>query len=255
MKNALRVMRLIAALTDTKAQTQVKAQSRISPVLRLLVCLETILLSSLSGNAFFSVSIIAVLLLLTAMLQGEQIRRMAGRIVLPVLLTALLMLPAVFLGSPRSLLTVTMKVFTAMLCLALLNEHVPWQALTGALSALHAPDLFVMTLDTTVRFFVLLGRYAARMSEAVSLRRVGTKTWKNAGTGGILGTTWLKSQRMLQANTEAMTCRCFNGTYKKRILQRDGDASERRLRLAANLAYALLVPFLVLFFVVSERAL
>lgn len=244
------IMRAIARIADIEEANSRQAQSRVAPALRLVVCIAAILLVSLSRNAAFVLLLIAVELVRTALLSPERIRRIVLRLPLPVLMTALLMLPAVFLGSPRSMLTVTMKVFCAVLLLAVLNEKLTWREVTGGLAALHLPPLVVLTLDTTVRFVVLLGRYSDRILEAVSLRRVGRKNWKNAATGGILGTTWLKSQQMAQANAEAMTCRCFAGVYKKR--PNLAAAKDRKKELTANLAYALLFPALLVFFFYSQ---
>jgi len=248
----LRVMRVIAAITDAERNTGKSAQSGVAPALRLAVSILAILLCALSRNAFFVLCVIAVELLRTALLPADSVRRIMEKLPAPVLMTALLMLPAVFLGSPRSMGTVTMKVLNAVLILAILNEKVSWREMTGALAACHAPEIFILTLDTAVRFFVLLGRYSNRLLEAVSLRRVGEKTWRNAGTGGILGTTWLKSQKMAAANAEAMACRCFDGVYRKNSFPKRETERERRKRFAADLLYACLIPALVLCFFYTQ---
>ena len=229
-------------------------ESRVHPALRLCLVIFSIVLLSLSRNAFFAVSILAAALLLTALLPAKEIRRVLSALPVPAALTFLVMLPAVFLGSPGTLLTVTLKVTLSVLLLSLYNERTAWKETTGAMAAFHAPDLFIMTLDTTVRFLVILGRFAGRMLEAVSLRRVGKKTWKNAGTGGILGTTWLKSQQMVRENMEAMTCRCFDGTYQK-MGERPRDPREKRKRVISNLLFSLLFPVLLAFFLYTEKIL
>ena len=45
------------------------------------------------------------------------------------------------------------------------------------------------------------------------MRSVGTVNWKHSGAGGILGTTFLKSQQMAQQTEEAMRLRGFDGAY------------------------------------------
>lgn len=252
MNGNLRVMRIIAAVTDAEQNTGKRAQSGVVPALRLAVAILAILLCALSRNAFFVLCVMAAELLRTAMLPAQSVRRIMGKLPVPVLMTVLVMLPAVFLGSPRSMGTVTMKVLNAVLILAVLNERVSWKEMTGALAACHAPEIFILTLDTAVRFFVILGRYSERLVEAVSLRRVGEKNWKNAGTGGILGTTWLKSQKMAQANAEAMACRCFDGVYQKGNVRRRETGRVRRRQLLANLLYACLIPALVLGFFYTQ---
>lgn len=251
----LKLMRLTSGLLNSEKRIYQEAQSGISPTLRLLVSILTILLCALSGNAFFTGCVIAAELLRTAMMSPDSIRNVLGKVVLPVLFTAILMIPSAFLGSPRTFGTVTVKVFESVLVLSVLNEEVAWNEMTGALSGLHAPEMLVMTLDTAVRFLVLLGRYSGRLLEAVSLRRVGKKNWKNAGTGGVLGVTWLKSQAMLKANSEAMTCRCFDGTYRKNVSFRPKTKKQEKKERTVNVIYALLIPVLVAGFIYTQRIL
>lgn len=249
----LKLMRLTSGLLNSEKRKYAGTQSGISPTLRLIVSVLTILLCALSKNAFFTGCVIGVELLRTAMMPPDSIRNVLGKVVLPVVFTAILMLPSVFLGSPRTFGTVTVKVFESVLVLSVLNEEVAWNEMTGALAGLHAPELFVMTLDTAVRFLVLLGRYSGRLLEAVNLRRVGKKNWKNAGTGGVLGVTWIKSQAMLRANSEAMTCRCFDGTYRKNVsFQKKTEQQKKRERIL-NIVYALLIPVLIVGFIYTQR--
>lgn len=248
----LRVMRLISGIMNTEKNTGKRIESGISPALRLVVSIVTILLCAISRNAFFTGCVIGIELLRTALMDAEAIRSILERTILPVIFTAILMIPAVFLGSPGTFGTVTIKVFESVLVLSVLNEEVAWNEMTGALSELHAPQMFVMTLDTSVRFLVLLGRYSGRLLEAVSLRRVGKKNWKNAGTGGVLGVTWLKSQQMLHANAEAMSCRCFDGTYRKNMHFEEAKPEEGKKRRIGNLLYACILPVLIFAFAYTE---
>ncbi|MCI2049344.1 MAG: energy-coupling factor transporter transmembrane protein EcfT [Lachnospiraceae bacterium] len=222
---------------------------RIQPVSRLAAAFCCILFCALSRNAVFTGGVLAVLLLRTALLPEDSMRRALGKTVLPVLFTLLITLPAVFTGSPGTMATVTMKVLESVLVLALTGEALTWQETTGALRALHLPGIFVMTLDMTVRGLVILGRYADRVTEAVWLRTVGGRAQssvRNAGTGGVLGGTFLHSRRIAAATEEAMECRCFDGEY------RDG----RKTRLhRADALYLLMIPAMAGLFALCERAM
>ena len=235
----LKFMQMIGRLLESD-QRFYKSQTKVMPQLRLAVAFLVILLCALSSNAFFTLSIIAVLLVRLAALPAEEIAAILKRLLLPVLFTMILLLPAVFLSSPRTMLTVAMKVFESLLVLGILNSDLTWKEITGSLGSLHVPGVVVLTLDTTVRFLVILGRYAERMAEAVSLRRVGRKNWRSAGTGGILGTTFLKSQQMSERSAEAMRCRCFSG-----VCHRHG----RRNPGMGDIFYALCIPLLIAWFI------
>lgn len=210
----LKLMKLLAGLSKRDRNESRKRRVNISPALLLILTIVTILLSALSGNAVFTVTVLAVLFVRTALLPAEDIREILAPLLLPVIMTVAIMLPAVFMGSPATLLTVTMKVLASLLSLSLLNHDAGWKGISSALSGLHMPDTFIFILDTTMRFLTILGNFSNSIIEAVSLRRVGKKNWKNAGTGGILGTTFLKSEQLAEEMSEAMTCRGFTGKYR-----------------------------------------
>ena len=222
------IMKGIARLLDSDTASSAQ-KTQLHPVLRLLGVFACILFCALSRNSIFVIGVIAVSLVRIAMLPP---RRMAGvlrPVLVPVLLTCLVLLPSVFMGHPRTMLTVALKVFASASTLALLNESVPWKDITGAFAALHMPDIFILTLDMTVRSIVLLGRLCRSMGEAVSLRsfkgpdtardgrslvrRERDRTRRDAA-GGLLGTVFIRSGMLAERTSEAMTCRCFDGTYR-----------------------------------------
>lgn len=212
---------------------------RPSAALRLLMALCCILLCALSRNAWFTTTVLAVELLRTALKPSESIAQILRPTAIAALFAAIFTIPAVFLGSPGSFGTIVMKVTESVLVLSLMNEEIPWKETTQALHFFHLPDVFIFVLDSTIRYLVILGRFSQQMLEAISLRRVGTKKWSNAGTGGILGTTFLKTRQYSQLTTEAMLCRGFTGNYAGRKNNR---------KTPANLAYCLLFPVLIVGF-------
>ena len=217
-----------------------------APWTRLLAALTAILLSALSRNAFFVLTILAEELLRLALLPAEAVRRVTGTVLSAAEFTALIMMPGVFLGHPSALMTVTLRAGVSVLILANLNEIVSWKEMTGTLRQCHVPDVFLFTLDSTIRFLVLLGRFSERILEAVDLRTVRPADWRSAGVGGILGTTFLKSQKMSRETAEAMACRCFNGEY---------PSLGRKWSRGRNGAILLLIPVMAAWFVYCQKAM
>lgn len=204
------------------------------PLIYLLSALLCILLCALSGNAIFTVTVLAALLARASFLPIRQLQGVMKSLVLPCLFTLIIMLPAVFTGSPRTMLTMTMKVAEAVLALALMGTEISFQRLTEAFRQMHFPSIFVMVLDLTIRFLVILGRYSNALLEAVTMRSVGKVNWRNSGAGGILGTTFIKSTRMAQETEEAMRLRGFEGEYPR--LERDRFGAKDLVLLAADAA-------------------
>lgn len=221
-------------------------KKRGMPLTHLLSSLLCIVLCALSRNAVFTASVLACAFLYTAFLPVRSMRNILGSLALPCLFTALIMLPAVFMGSPKTMLTVTMKVAEAVLVLGILNVNVSWKRLTEAFREIHIPDLFVLVLDQTLRYLVILGRYSNSLLEAVTMRSVGKLDWKRSGAGGILGTTFLKSQQMAAETEEAMRLRGFQGEY--RSVKKDRFGVWDALLLAVD-------AVLLLFFAYTQRAM
>ncbi len=204
----------------------------------MLLAFLTILLCAFSSNGIFVLSAAAVLLLRLGLWEGEIIAEVLRTTLLAAGAAAVFLLPSVFLGSPASLGTVTGKVFLSVLVLSMLREAVPWKDMTAALAAFHMPKLFILTLDMTIRFLVLLGEFSNAMLEAVSLRRVGKRNWKNAETGGILGNTFVKSQRLAEQTQEAMACRCWSMDALQQKAQEPAGPAEKLYQKAPVLAAA-----------------
>lgn len=232
-----KLMKLIAAATAVNEATARPA--RILPSVRIVVALAEILLCALSVNALFVVTVIALELLRTTSLKPAQVAKVAVTVLSATAFTMLLMLPAVFLGSPHSMLTVGLRVFESVLVIANMNALMDWREITGALRSVRAPEVFVLYLDMTVRFLAILSRYSGMILEAVRLRTVSRLNWKDAPTGGTLGTTFLKSRKISERTAEAMACRCFDGAY---------PAFEKRKFGWPDACYLLLIPALAAYF-------
>ena len=97
-------------LLQDNASTSSKKKSQIMPYLRLSVAFLCILLCALSRNAFFVVMVFAVEFLRLSFKPAEEIGKILKKMVLPVIFTGILLLPAVFMGTPKTMLTVTLKV-------------------------------------------------------------------------------------------------------------------------------------------------
>lgn len=239
-----RVLQIISAIITN--DTRYREDSKILPVLRIAVSVSAIILSACSDNAVFVITVLAAELVRLAVLPIQQVTSVLKKLPLPVIFTMLIMLPAVFLGHTRTMLTITLKVLVSVLILSIMNEDLTWKEVTGAFASLHLPDVFTMTLDMTVRYLTILSGLCAAIHEAYTLRAVSLKKQDRSrmqSAGGILGTVFLRSVRMSEETTEAMQCRCFTGTYKSFTVHRVN---------AYDTIYACLIPAMVALFIITE---
>ena len=210
-RSMLTMMSLLAGIRENG---EVKG-SRASPWLKILFTIFTIVLLSLSQNAVFTMTILAVFLLKACFLPTRALTRTFRGALGGAVFSMLIMLPAIFLGSPRSMLTVSLKVFVSTGLVYLLQSTTPWNRLTEGFRFYHAPDLLILTLDLTIKYIALLGELSLCMLEAIRLRSVGRNREKGRTFSGVLGNTFLRSREMADEMYGAMVCRGFEGEYRR----------------------------------------
>lgn len=208
-KSLLKLMSVLSKARSIPAQGRLQANAPIA----LLTIFILIVLTACSTNAFFSYCMLALVLACFCLLPGKQLKRSLRSTLAATGFSFLILLPAVFLGSPHTFFTVGLKVFLSVGLISFLNSTIPWNQLTAGLRFFRVPNLFIFTLDLTLKYILLLGDVCLSMLEALKLRSVGKNKDKTKGLSGILGVTFLKSRAMADEQFQAMTCRGFDGTY------------------------------------------
>ena len=160
--------------------------------------------------------------------------RVLRRVLAAGLFALAIFLPAFLLGRGSNLLPVFAKVLLASLAAAIFSSATSWPSMAAAFSTLRVPDIFVMTLDMTVKYISLLGDLLAQMLCALKLRSVGRDRRKMSSLAGLAGTLFLKSKDAAVEQYQAMECRCFDGKYA--VSCRPGPGWRDAVFVAADLA-------------------
>ena len=164
-----------------------------SPSLKLCYTFLYILLTACSKNYVFSLIMAGGTILALATYPAE---------------------PAVFIGNPQILLIITTKVFVSVTLIGILSAGTSWNKLTASLRSFHIPDIFIFTLDITLKYIAVLGEICMEILTSLRLRSVGQNRKKAQSFSGILGISFLKSREMAEEMYAAMCCRGFVGEYK-----------------------------------------
>ena len=85
--------------------------------------------------------------------------------------------------------------------------------MTGALKSFFLPDIFILVLDITIKYIVMLGDFTLNMLYSLKLRSVGKNRKKYTSMSGVAGTMFIKSKEMAEETYYAMECRGFTGEY------------------------------------------
>ncbi len=211
-KSVLKMMSLLGAIRDNTF-----AESGIaSPVMKLICTLLFIILSATSRNMFFTYILYAGFLVRVMLLPGKSVKRVMSGAAGVAVLSIFILLPAVFMGSPRSMLTVSLKVFLSVGLINLMAVTTPWNRITEALKVFRVPDMFIFIFDLTLKYIAILGDLCFDILTALQMRSVGKNKHKGEAFSGVVGVAFLKSREMAEEMYGAMTCRGFEGEYHKR---------------------------------------
>lgn len=189
--------------------------AKISPSApaKLIFGFSCILLTSLSRNYFFTLVMLACMLVRLCFLSSPALRRTVAVAAGAAGIAFLVMVPAILFGQSHSALLVTTKVFVSVSVAMTVALTTPFNELTTALRVFHVPDLFIMTIDLALKNIVRLGDIALEVLAALKLRSVGRNRDKGTSLGGIGGMLFLKANEAAEATYAAMACRGFEGQY------------------------------------------
>lgn len=185
-----------------------------SPSLKLCYTFLFILLTACSKNYLFSLVMVAGTILALASYPASAMKQILSGTIGAVLFSIFILLLAVFMGNPQILLTIGTKVFLSVTLIGMLSAGTAWNKLTASLRAFHIPDIFIFTLDITLKYIAVLGEICMEILTSLRLRSIGQNKKKAKAFSGILGISFLKSREMADEMYAAMCCRGFVGEYK-----------------------------------------
>ena len=117
------------------------------------------------------------------------------------------------MGNPQTLANITARVYVSVTLVGILSAGTSWNKLTGSMRTFHIPDIFIFTLDITLKYIAVLGEICMEILTSLRLRSVGQNRKKAQSFSGILGISFLKSREMAEEMYASMCCRGFTGEY------------------------------------------
>lgn len=205
---------IMEVLSKIRCGAQPRGSCKTPASLLLFGTLLYIVLISASRNPAFVMIFGTCLLVRLCFLDGLLLRSILLSSFRAVLLSAFILLPSVFFSGFSSIVNINLKIFISVTLLSLLVGTVSWNKLTSALKFFFVPDIFVLILDITLKYIVLLGGICSDVLTAVRLRSVGKNRGKASSLSGVAGVTFLKSKDMSEDQYSAMCCRGFTGEYR-----------------------------------------
>lgn len=203
-------------LSNIRSQGYIKpSKYRVNAILKTLFTFILLILISVTRSFGFLMVVIIYLLAALSMLPGYKIIKTLKISLFATIFTLFIMFPATLINGSYSTVLMTIKVFAAVSAVNILSQSTRWTSITGSLKGFYIPDIFILVLDITIKYLVLLGDFSLNMLYALKLRSVGKNNNKYSSLSGIAGTMFIKSKEMSEEMYHAMECRGFSGEYHK----------------------------------------
>jgi cobalt/nickel transport system permease protein len=186
----------------------------INSLTKLISTLILIIFVSLSKNFHFILITNVFILVLVNFLSIREIKYVVKVSLAAAIFTFAILLPSIFLGYGNNTLMITLKVFVSVASVSILTCTTQWNELIIALKIFKIPDIFILVLDITIKYIIILGEFSLSMVYALKLRSVGRNNNKSTALSGVVGTMFIKSKEMAEEMYGAMESRGFTGTYK-----------------------------------------
>lgn len=210
-KSILSLLRLLSRFCFKSKNT--KGLFKINAVFKVISALLIVTLLSLSRSMMFIASIIILLLFVLSTLEAYEIKSILSVSVTAVLFSLIVLIPSMLMGNVSNSIKIVFKVFASVTVVNLLSYTTEWNDITGALKIFFIPDIFILVLDITLKYIMVLGNFSLDMLYALKLRSVGKSIGKHYSVFGIMGTMFIKSKEMADEMYGAMECRGFTGEY------------------------------------------
>jgi cobalt/nickel transport system permease protein len=211
-KSILSLLSLISRIKSQDSHTAGKYS--MSVTLKVAYTFLLVILLSLSRSFTFVMVVNVFLLAVLSMMKAKDIIKVLKVSLLMTFFSFIILLPAAFLGNSYSIQMITLKVFATITAVNILSHTTRWNAITSAMKNFFIPDIFVLVLDITIKYIVMLGDFALNMLYALRLRSVGKNDKKYTSLSGVAGTMFIKSKEMAEDMYHAMACRGYTGEYR-----------------------------------------
>lgn len=209
------ILSLLNLLSKIKAQDSGKdIKFQVNVTLKVACTFLLVILLSLSRSFTFVIVINVYLLAALSLMDAKDIIKVLKVSIVMGLFSFIILLPAAFWGNSYSIFMITSKVFATITAVNILSYTTKWNAITGTLKRFFVPDIFILVLDITIKYIVMLGEFALNMMYALKLRSVGKNDRKYNSLSGVAGTMFIKSKEMAEDMYDAMTCRGYTGEYR-----------------------------------------
>ena len=213
------ILAVLHVLAKIHAENGKSDRFRINTACKVACTLLLVLLLSLSGSFAFVLTVNVYLLAVISLMPAQSIVKVLKTGLVMAAFSLLILLPSALAGNTYSAVMIASKLLGTVTAVSLLSHTARWNSITAALKRFYVPDIFILVLDITIKYLVVLGNFSLNLLYALKLRSIGKRSRQSGDSrsslSGVAGTMFLKSKEMADEMVTAMECRGFTGEYRR----------------------------------------
>lgn len=214
-KSIFSIIKIISIIRQNKSQD--KLVYSINPTLKVISTILNVILISLSRSFIYLFILDLYVLVNLSLMDKRASKRIILRACIFPFITLIALIPSMFYGNIYNSLLLFQKMITTIFLMNLLSHNTKWSEVCKSLKLLFVPDIFIWTMDITIKYIVLLGEYSINLLYALKLRSIGATSNKYNSLTAIMGNLFIKSYKISEEMFHAMECRCFVGEYTTKV--------------------------------------
>ncbi len=211
-KSILSIIKLLSKIHRRNTSNN-RILYRLNPSLKVVFTFINLILISLTRSKIYLIAIGIYGLCSLALLDREERRIVIGISLTIPLFTLIMLIPSMIAGNINNSILLLFKVGIDILLVNILSYTTKWHDITKSLKLFFIPDIFIWTMEITIKYVVLLGEYGLNLLYSLKLKSIGKNDGKYNSISGIMGNLFLKSKHMGEEMFSAMECRGFTGEY------------------------------------------
>jgi cobalt/nickel transport system permease protein len=209
------VLSIVSKISMFKKDTQTNGSFfyRLNPGLKFITTMVLILVNSFLRETFSVLLVFAYLSLSLALLDINEIKKIVSICFFAVFFSAMILLPSAFFGNLANSLIIIVKVVSTVIAINIFAYTTKTHQMTKAIKMLRIPDIFILIMDMTIKYIVIVGDIAVNMLHSLKMRSVGRNRKKIKSLSGIIGFLFMRAKKFSEDVYSSMLCRGFNGSY------------------------------------------
>lgn len=180
--------------------------------------INTILLS-LSFNIYFIMLNACYVILMTLLLDDEDLIKII-KIVIGILFISSLVIAPTFLFGNKNAFVLIFKITLCISMAMIMSITSNWHRIISSFSIIKVPNVVIFIFDTAIRFIYILSQRAYEILLSFKLRSVGKIKQPRRVLSQILYNLFATSIYLSFRMDEALDCRCFSGEYSYKIYKK-----------------------------------